>query len=481
VRQRRGGTSSSSPLAVLTLCRAPAAASDPRDATHAFNLAHHLDELGEYDEAAMWYKKAIKIDVEHGPALSNYAALLWKHFQDKENAAKFHQRAVRASPNDADVYYNYALFLEEVAQKFDWAKDMYDKAVSKKSRDPNIYLAAAQFYLRRRRDFAKCMELHKLALRCDSDHIPSLLSYARFLEFDRKDYKNAATFYQRACEVKGASAEDEAEALGEAARFSADRTGNLELAEEAFKRAMARSSGLSQGEAQAAGVKKVDADGNEEWPEGNVGASPATLRLYSTFLLEKKNDPTGADKIWTDVIGHDADGEDEGAGEASSKLADRKPQEQHDMLLEYARYLSEDREEHGRASDRCREAIKAYPKDPASISLYAHLLWKHHADLALADKYYRQAIKLNPNYVPALLEYARFQLDKGEVQMADYYFKHTLKKDPSNAEAMLAYAQFMREHRHDNKAALDLYRQVFPAFYSRFLLYCGNRLLCLQR
>ena len=447
-----------------------AAASDPRDATHAFNLAHHLDELGECEEATVWYKKAIKLDVEHAPSLSNYATLLWKHYQDKDNAAKFHQRAVRASPNDPDVYYNYALFLEEVALKFDWAKDMYDKAVSKKPRDPNIYLAAAQFHLRRRRDFAKCMELHKMALRCDADHIPSLLSYARFLELDRKDYKNAAAFFQRACEVKGASAEDEAEALGEAARFSADRTGNLELAEEAFKRAMARSSGMSQGEAQAASRSQVDADGNHAWPEGNAGASAATLRLYSTFLLEKKGDAAGADKIWTDVVGLDPDGEVEGEGdeagaeeEKRKKLAERKPQEQHDLLLEYARYLSEDRQEHARASERCREAIKAWPKDAASICLYAQLLWQHHNDLALADKYFRQAIKLNPSYVPGLLDYARFQLQgKKDLQMADYYFKHTLKKDPSNAEAMLAYAHFMREHRRDNKAALELYRQVGP-------------------
>jgi hypothetical protein len=27
------------------------------------------------------YKKAIKIDMDHGPALSNYASLLWKHYQ----------------------------------------------------------------------------------------------------------------------------------------------------------------------------------------------------------------------------------------------------------------------------------------------------------------------------------------------------------------------------------------------------------------
>ena len=73
--------------------------------THvAYNLAQHLDERNENEEAALWYKKAIKIDMDHGPALSNYASLLWKHYQDKENSQKFHQRALRASPNDA-VYY----------------------------------------------------------------------------------------------------------------------------------------------------------------------------------------------------------------------------------------------------------------------------------------------------------------------------------------------------------------------------------------
>jgi len=54
-----------------------AAASDPRDAVHAYNLAHHLDERHELEEAAVWYKKAIKINMDHAPALSNYANLLW--------------------------------------------------------------------------------------------------------------------------------------------------------------------------------------------------------------------------------------------------------------------------------------------------------------------------------------------------------------------------------------------------------------------
>ena len=40
----------------------------------------------------------------------------------------------------------------------------------------------------------------------------------------------------------------------------------------------------------------------------------------------------------------------------------------------------------------CRDAIKAFPKDPASITMYATLLQHHHKDFALADKYFRQAI-----------------------------------------------------------------------------------------
>ena len=120
---------------------------------------------------------------------------------------------------------------------------MFDKAVSLKPRDAGIFLAAAQFYWRRRRDASSCMALHKQALRVDAEHVPSLLSYARFLEFDRKDLKNAATFYQRAVEVKGAGAEAAAEALGEAARFASDRLGNLDVAEQALKRAMARTAG----------------------------------------------------------------------------------------------------------------------------------------------------------------------------------------------------------------------------------------------
>jgi hypothetical protein len=55
--------------------------------------------------------------------------------------------------------------VEDRKRGFAFTKDFYDRAVGAKPKDPQIYLSAAQFYLRRKRDFAKCMDLHKQALR----------------------------------------------------------------------------------------------------------------------------------------------------------------------------------------------------------------------------------------------------------------------------------------------------------------------------
>jgi len=215
---------------------------DAARADHEFNLAAHLEELKEYEDAAKRYVRAIRADPTHASALSNYARLLHTHVGDKEQAEKFHHRAVKAAPRDADVCLNYAVFLEEVKRNFAWAKDMYDRAVAARPADPQVYLTVAEFYLRRRRDLGKCMELHKQALRLNADYIPALLSYARFLEVERKDTKNAAAYYQRAMTAEGNRPEDEAEALGAAAQFMADKMQDFPQAEEAFRRALARGS-----------------------------------------------------------------------------------------------------------------------------------------------------------------------------------------------------------------------------------------------
>jgi hypothetical protein len=81
---------------------------------------------------------------------------------------------------------------------------------------------------------------------------------------------------------------------------------------------------IYQAEAQRAAEKQGD---GEQWPEGTPGAHPSTLRSYSTFLLEKKKDPTGADKVWTDVVGEEEEEGDGGGLGREAKLKDLNPQE----------------------------------------------------------------------------------------------------------------------------------------------------------
>ena len=47
-------------------------------------------------------------------------------------------------------------------------------------------------------------------------------------------------------------------------------------------------------------------------------------------------------------------------------------------------------------------------QDSRAILTYAELLWKHLKDEKLADRYFREAIKLEPNSYEPFLAYARF-------------------------------------------------------------------------
>jgi hypothetical protein len=81
--------------------------------------------------------------------------------------------------------------------------------------------------------------------------------------------------------------------MGQRAADCGQRTLNISF--------FARSSGKTQEEAHAFGAKRKTENGEEEeeesWPEGVPGAAPGTLRQYSKFLLDKKKDPAGADKV----------------------------------------------------------------------------------------------------------------------------------------------------------------------------------------
>lgn len=80
------------------------------------------------------------------------------------------------------------------------------------------------------------------------------------------------------------------------------------------------------------------------------------------------------------------------------------------MLLEYARFLLEECGFIDEAGEKLRECIKLVNSDSRAIGLYATLLHTHYKDFGLADKYFRQSIKIDVSNTEAILGYAHFQV-----------------------------------------------------------------------
>jgi tetratricopeptide (TPR) repeat protein len=52
-----------------------------------------------------------------------------------------------------------------------------------------------------------------------------------------------------------------------------------------------------------------------------------------------------------------------------------------------------------------------------------------------AERYYKHALALDPDYIPALLNMAGLYISKGDNQKATFYLKQILKIQPENTQA----------------------------------------------
>jgi tetratricopeptide (TPR) repeat protein len=113
------------------------------------------------------------------------------------------------------------------------------------------------------------------------------------------------------------------------------------------------------------------------------------------------------------------------------KETEQNAAQQYEMRLAAATYFEEEGGDLEAASANCREAIRLNAKDVRGIAQYAGLLVRHHKDWLLADKYFRQAIKMDPHHSEATLGYAAFLMDvRQNADAAEHYYKLCVKASP---------------------------------------------------
>ena len=86
---------------------------------------------------------------------------------------------------------------------------------------------------------------------------------------------------------------------------------------------------------------------------------------------------------------------------------------------------------------------------------------KHHAsnNIEVAQKLYKEVLKINPNYTPALNNLGVVFKIIGEKQKAKDCYEKAIEIDPSNADAYCNLGMIFKELE-ENQKALDCYEQV---------------------
>ena len=96
--------------------------------------------------------------------------------------------------------------------------------------------------------------------------------------------------------------------------------------------------------------------------------------------------------------------------------------------------------------------VKLNPKEARGIAAYAGMLHLHLHDDALAERYYREAMKLDLRSSNIIIEYANFLHSSGNSGKAEHYFAMACKVAPFDPNAQLALALHLKEMKKYDRA-----------------------------
>ena len=114
-----------------------------------------------------------------------------------------------------------------------------------------------------------------------------------------------------------------------------------------------------------------------------------------------------------------------------------------------------------RATESLLQEIAKLLKQPTSANPFATSLLKNiHDDHNRAENRYKQAIKTDPNNTDALHSYANFLTNiRRDHDRADELYRYAIKTDPENTNILYSYANFLTDIRRDHDRAEELYKR----------------------
>lgn len=365
------------------------------DPTHADNIGNYgafLHEVRkEYDQAEKFYCRAIEIEPNHARILGYYAILLHYIREDHEKAEMYYQKAIESDPTNAHNLGNYAEFLDNIRHDYEQADTYYRQAIDLDQTDARILGNYTCFLHYIRKDYDQAETYYRQAIKANPTDAYILGNYAEFLEEIRHDYDQADTYYQQAIE----NDPNNARTLGNYATF-------LEIVRHGYD------------QADIYYRKAIEAD----------PTNAHNLACYATFLHYRRKEYDQAGTYYQQAI----------AADPNSAYA----------LHNYADFLHYIRENYDQAEACYWQALETDPTNAYTLGNYAYFLEKVRHDYDQAETCYQQAIDAEPTNVGNLRCYATF-LDqiRQNIEQAEVYYQRAIDTEPKDTASLGNYARLL--------------------------------------
>jgi protein O-mannosyl-transferase len=255
-------------------------------------------------------------------------------------------------------------------------------------------------------------QLYAEALEATNNAAQLLGGYARFLNYERKDFDKAEEFYLKAISADPSSAQ----AIGSYALFLRNEREDFDKAQQYYLQALA--------------IEPNNA---------------LILTNYAVLLEMHLNDVEKAQEFYAKAIVADP-------SDAYSRVR-------------YANFLVNIRGDHDTAEENFLKAIAAEPNYAFALGSYAMFLTRYRKDYDKADEYYRRSLDAAPDDYFIQVSYADFlRTHRNDYDKAEQLYLAAIKNRPNDGFGLRSYAAFLKEARQDIQKAQDYYKRAEQAY-----------------
>jgi len=170
-------------------------------------LAYTSEDLELWSDAIEYHKKYIQKEKDINNlalACNNLGNLLSsEYFQLYDDATVFYDKAIKLKPDYAEAYYNFALHLEDCCEEYDKAKEYYEIALKIMPYNDQFYNNLAVLLTNDHfKQYDKAKEYCEMALKFNPNNAKTCNNLANLLKNDYfKQYDKAKELYEKAIEL----------------------------------------------------------------------------------------------------------------------------------------------------------------------------------------------------------------------------------------------------------------------------------------